>query len=167
LGLVERDRSTSSSSGAAAALIIPHPAPSEPPTPRSHTATDQLPSPTKKRRIEGAPLQYSTYYHCSPDATSSILAPSPHASVHSGPSPTPSGAFASRRSARLSDDHGSFSSDFLSRHASFGSNGPPLSPRFWRQQPAWPQVDLQEACLMRYWVENLARWVWHQLSHPC
>jgi hypothetical protein len=34
-----------------------------------------------------------------------------------------------------------------------------LSPRFWTQQSVWPYPSLQEACLMRYFVENLAHWV--------
>lgn len=34
-----------------------------------------------------------------------------------------------------------------------------LSPRFWNQQSVWPHPSLQEACLMRYFVENLAHWV--------
>ena len=34
-----------------------------------------------------------------------------------------------------------------------------LSPRFWTQQSVWPYPTLQEACLMRYFVENLAHWV--------
>ena len=40
-----------------------------------------------------------------------------------------------------------------------------LSPRFWTQQSVWPYPSLQEACLMRYYVENFAHWVslpfWH------
>lgn len=34
-----------------------------------------------------------------------------------------------------------------------------LSPRFWTLQSVWPYPSLQEACLMRYFVENLAHWV--------
>ncbi len=34
-----------------------------------------------------------------------------------------------------------------------------LSPRFWTQQSVWGNASLQEACLMRYFVENLAHWV--------
>lgn len=34
-----------------------------------------------------------------------------------------------------------------------------LSPRFWTPQSVWPYPSLQEACLMRYFVENLAHWV--------
>jgi hypothetical protein len=34
-----------------------------------------------------------------------------------------------------------------------------LSPRSWTQQSVWPYPSLQEACLMRYFVENLAHWV--------
>ena len=34
-----------------------------------------------------------------------------------------------------------------------------LSPRFWTQQSVWPNASIQEACLMRYFVENLAHWV--------
>jgi hypothetical protein len=34
-----------------------------------------------------------------------------------------------------------------------------LSPRFWTQQSVWPYPSVQEACLMRYFVENLAHWV--------
>jgi hypothetical protein len=34
-----------------------------------------------------------------------------------------------------------------------------LSPSFWTQQSVWPYPSLQEACLMRYFVENLAHWV--------
>jgi len=162
LGLVGRDRSASSSSDAAAALIIPHTVPSEPPTPtqtpRSHTGTEPLASPTKRRRIDDLPLQFSTYYHGSPDA-SSALTYSPHTSIHGGPSPSSSGPLGPLiGSARLSDDQNALGTDFLTRQTSYGSSGP-LSPRFWRQQPAWPQVDLQEACLMRYWVEHIARWV--------
>ena len=34
-----------------------------------------------------------------------------------------------------------------------------LSPRFWTQQSVWGNASVQEACLMRYFVENLAHWV--------
>jgi hypothetical protein len=34
-----------------------------------------------------------------------------------------------------------------------------LSPRLWTQQSVWPCPTLQEACLMRYFVEKLAHWV--------
>lgn len=34
-----------------------------------------------------------------------------------------------------------------------------LSPSLWNQQSVWPHASLQEACLMKYFVENLAHWV--------
>jgi len=34
-----------------------------------------------------------------------------------------------------------------------------LPPLLTGQHPTWPRFDIQEACLMRYFVENLAKWV--------
>ena len=34
-----------------------------------------------------------------------------------------------------------------------------LSPRLWNQKSVWPRASVQEACLMRYFVQNLAHWV--------
>ena len=42
---------------------------------------------------------------------------------------------------------------------SAGSQYNLLSPRLWTQQSVWPCPTLQEACLMRYFVEKLAHWV--------
>ena len=54
---------------------------------------------------------------------------------------------------------GDFSSGNIGLSGSADSPYDLLSPRFWSQQSVWPYPSLQEACLMRYFVENLAHWV--------
>ena len=76
----------------------------------------------------------------------------------SGPDPPTHGGF------DLTRRHSIF--DRINGHSAFGVEPLPalndttdvLSPRFWNQQAVWPDPTLQEACLVRYFVENLAHW---------
>lgn len=70
-------------------------------------------------------------------------------------------------------DNRQYSADNNSYNGATTGIGPPadtqydlLSPRFWTQQSVWPHASLLEACLMRYFVENLAHWVSLRLSTP-
>lgn len=158
-----RGRSASSLTNATAAIAIPDTATTDHSTPShtsySRTSFDQLPSPTKRRRVDDVPNQYRVYTHGSPESSLSMLSQSPHLSHHSQPSPSTPAAhigYASLLGTAQSPDpfeHYGTPSANLAQPIEF------LSPRFWSQQPVWPHEDVQEACLMRYFVENLAHWV--------
>jgi hypothetical protein len=154
---------TTSPAGSAVVASIASDEPTQPPfepsswTPQSYQSPTQVSSPFKRRRTNDTDLT----------SFASVGQPSPVLSrFGKGPgfedaSPTPG--------------RGEDAIDSLLRAADFSEQGPDQSALF--ESPSkvqespfavsssdgggvWPHANVQEACLMRYFIDELACWVW-------
>ncbi|MCJ1304012.1 hypothetical protein MMC08_006824, partial [Hypocenomyce scalaris] len=115
--------------------------------------------PLKRRRTNtwtSPSPHFNVYAHGSPNGQSSILLHSPTYSYHGSVTQSSSDAAYDSLldSAKLSDGREEYQSG---RHAPVNFE---LAPRSFplSDQPFWPHIDVQEACLIRYFVEDLASW---------
>jgi hypothetical protein len=133
-------------------------------TPRSLYTGTQISSPTKRRRtndslqsFQSSPRQsHGQGYHVHPDDSNSNITRSNGGSPNQGHEDTIASLL---HAADLSDHGHGFPSHLLnspvSHHSSFAASSPPFLTAI---------ATLQEACLMRYFIDNLA--CWFDLTDP-